>query len=234
MKLKPHELSLVKYKCLITLISLLEFNDPQSNILNTIQRNVPIAILTRELITVYELFMKVYKNESNYTKDCFNHHEKIKEYKPSKSEYYELIIENGFNLFILINMFLDSKKKDTAEDEELNEFRREFSEGKGPKLLNEGVFGEVTQLTKSLAKSVFSVVKVFKKKVLDEKILNKFMDKEEQAELEREREKKKIMKKAFKFFKQRTVHIEILREKKLQKIYFPLLPECRFLSDEYK
>jgi hypothetical protein len=42
-------------------------------------------------------------------------------------EYSELIIENGFSLYILVNLFLENKKAVSEEDDELQEYIEEFA-----------------------------------------------------------------------------------------------------------
>lgn len=47
---------------------------------------------------------------------------------PNKpEEYSELIIENGFNIYILVNLFLDNKKTSDEEDLEIKELFDEFA-----------------------------------------------------------------------------------------------------------
>lgn len=47
-------------------------------------------------------------------------------------------------------------------------------------------------------------------------------------------EKKELMREAVAFFRKNITHIEIIRENRIYKIYFPLLPYCKMLPKSVK
>ena len=84
------------------MVSLLERLDLSENIMQRIMRAIPIKILRQNLSLVYQYYKKYY---NDYNLQLFLHHtekfdEKLKE-EPEK--YGELIIENGFYIYILMN-----------------------------------------------------------------------------------------------------------------------------------
>lgn len=52
--------------------------------------------------------------------------------------------------------------------------------------------------------------------------------------VEYEANKKQITKEAFDFFSNIMAHIEIVRDNQIQKIYFPMLPFCKYISQDLK
>lgn len=89
-------------------------------------------------------------------------------------DYYELIIESGFNAYFLVNMFLENKKKadkdksvmlrsSVIDDEEMNEyineFAREENSGNLQSLLKGNIFGELTTLGGALFQAGKSAMK---------------------------------------------------------------------------
>ena len=230
-KLSRKYLSQLKCKCLITLVSLLEGNDPSDGIGLRISRAIPLRILTNNLTKIYELYQKLYKN-GDYTEDVFGHHE-VEGFDSTKpSEYYEFIIENGFNIFILINIFLDqSKDRDDKEDDnELEEFM-EKDHMKDQNLFG-GVFKEFSKLGKSFVSGFGAITDITKKLTQSMKV-----DLDTQNELNKIQESlenKHLLKQAIIFFRNHTKHVEIIRDGALEKVYFPLLPYCKTLTREYK
>ncbi len=81
-------------------------NDPQDNIVVRLMRAIPLGVLKKNLSKIYEL----YKNEKGeYTLELFGRAEEdIEDDKPDS--HYELIIESGFSIYILIKLFLENKK----------------------------------------------------------------------------------------------------------------------------
>lgn len=74
MNLKKNELSIVKYKCLVTIVSLLESNYQTTGLSEKIMRALPLSILTDNLRKVYQLYKKVYPTDE-YKEEIFNHME---------------------------------------------------------------------------------------------------------------------------------------------------------------
>ena len=86
-------------------------------------RIIPLNILTKNITKIYQLFKKYEK--SQYTINLFGRvNEEIDLKKPE--DYYELIIENGFNIYILVNLFLENKKIITENDDEIKDYINEF------------------------------------------------------------------------------------------------------------
>mmetsp|Transcript_20239 Transcript_20239/g.17444 ORF Transcript_20239/g.17444 Transcript_20239/m.17444 type:complete len:276 (+) Transcript_20239:842-1669(+) len=56
------------------------------------------------------------------------------------------------------------------------------------------------------------------------------VDEKEVSSMQQEVEKKMIIREAITFFRTNMAHIEIVREDQVQKIYFPVLPFCKYLS----
>jgi len=68
--LKAWQLAKLKYKCSITLMSLLEARKNNSNV-DRMMKSIPIEILDRNLIDIYRLFKIQYKGE--YKESIFQH-----------------------------------------------------------------------------------------------------------------------------------------------------------------
>lgn len=106
----------VKHKCVITLLSLLELNENDMSVVNRIRRTVPLPVLINEMIQVHLNYKAKYKEE--YFRECFNQADKDQEFKnrPEKPDD-SIVLELGFNCFILINVFLQSLSKIGMEPE---------------------------------------------------------------------------------------------------------------------
>lgn len=114
----------LKHKCLITIVSLLECNIRSKEFVTKIMRTIPLNLLTDNLARIYYLFQKYEKND--YVQSIFNRaDEDIDDSQPE--EQSEMIIENGFNLYILVNLFLENKKSISEEDDEIQEYIEDFS-----------------------------------------------------------------------------------------------------------
>lgn len=66
-------------------------------------RSIPCSILANELASVYRVYKLVYGED--YVKEAFNRHSKPIDYEQS-TPLDELVIEYGFNLFILVNILM--------------------------------------------------------------------------------------------------------------------------------
>lgn len=109
------------------------------------------------MIRVYELYQKQFGDE--YSMKCFGlGDEKIDEKK--NPEDYELIIENGFNIYILLNLLMESSQNDD-EDEEVNEFLSMFQEESNPAagLFKNNILGEFSKLGTSMLGLGFGFMK---------------------------------------------------------------------------
>lgn len=56
--LHPGKLARLKYKCLISIMALLECNDLGDNFLLRIIRSIPLPVMTENLLYVYKLYNK--------------------------------------------------------------------------------------------------------------------------------------------------------------------------------
>ena len=76
------------------------------------KRSIPCSVLANELTRVHGIFRTVLKND--YVKEAFTRYlSKLDDKKSSIED--ELIIEYGFNLFILVNILI---LKNTKEQED--------------------------------------------------------------------------------------------------------------------
>ena len=245
-KLSPKKISQLKYKVLLTLVSLFESNDASSNLTTRIMRGIPTQILTKNLVEVHELYKKIY-DKNQYDDDLFGHQyqedDKEDENANRHEQYDEFIIENGFNIYILLNIFIDSSKKRGAEeDEELNEFKQQnesIMENQG--IFGKGIFGAFTKFGGSLLSEGFNILKkgvgavnsvsaLLKKNLVN----NEGLDEEESTKVIEAVELKQKTRDAIAFFNENIRHIEVVIHDDLEKIYFPLLPYCKTLSKVYK
>ena len=129
----------LKYKSLITLTALLEKMDLSESIVTRIVRTIPIAILKKNLLKIYERYSKLWVQD--YTTDSFGWHEEeydeddqgtIYPFSPNKNflEKFECIIENGFNIFILMMNCIDltGEGENDLNDEEIIEIAKELNQ----------------------------------------------------------------------------------------------------------
>jgi len=126
--------------------------------------------------------------------------EDIDETKPE--EYSELIIENGFNLYVLVNLFLENKKVvDDEEDSEIQEYIDEFANPEEDQglagLLKNNILFDLSKVgTAFLGLGVGALKDIYKKTLLGEK-----EDEQDKKKLEA-LEKKEKRKAAIKFFQE--------------------------------
>lgn len=109
-------ISNLKFKCSITLVSLIE-GRKDNQIIFRMLRSFQLEILRRNFIDIFTLYKKLYGEK--YVKDCFKHYmlrPKDNEEDPIQfSQIHDncsLIIECGFNLYILYCNFLEVQKDD--------------------------------------------------------------------------------------------------------------------------
>ena len=103
-------------------MSLIEQIDEKDTILYRIMRVMPLKMLKKNLTRIYNLFKELYKNK--YTMDVFEWYDKDFTSKINP-KFYECIIENGFNIFILINTFLEKGSENKNED--IKEYANEIN-----------------------------------------------------------------------------------------------------------
>jgi len=225
-------LAKVKYKCLITLVSLLECNDPTANLSTRIIRAIPMSVLTHNLAQVYHKYKKIYKN-NEYTNDLFGHHEE--DYEAPSKEHKEFIIENGFNIYILINLFLDNGNRDNQEEEELRELINKKVEDQFAMLYKVSLIGEFAKFFKSIFSGFYYIYKTIKDKCSSPEDIEIEEPQEHEIRSSKARnERKQLIKQSVLFFKEKVAHIEILRNNNIEKIYFPIIPCCKHLAKDLK
>ncbi len=110
-KLRRWQLARLKYKCSITLMSLLEARKDESNVYR-MMKSIPIDALRMNITDIYTEFNKQYKGE--YSSKVFLHFN----FDPDEEhdeKYCSLIIETGFNLYFLLNIFLEAQSLENDE-----------------------------------------------------------------------------------------------------------------------
>jgi len=235
--LKKWQLAQLKYKCSITLLSLLEARKDNSNV-HRMMKSLPIEVLSRNYIDIFRLFEIQYKGE--YKQSIFLHYN----HEPEEGgniteEYCSLIVETGFNLYFLANVFHEAQ--DGEIQEEVEEVKKEEN-----KMLKNNIITQWGKLIIGLAKTGFSTVKTVATNVIEEtqKMTNKVLGQkeEEEDEVDGEKEEHMIMLKlaqeretlsgkALDFYKKNTAHIEVLREDNhLEKTYFSIPPFCKAVN----
>lgn len=213
-----YKIERIRFKCIITIMSLIEQRDKNDRIFDRIVVAMPIKILKKRLTKIYKAYVKAHDNK--YTNEVFGWNEipyNIKLHSPAK---YECIIENGFNIFILIRTILE---KAGSKDDELRKLESELNNLNLQESLILGIGRVFTQFYLSLK---WVVKMVFccgccsrKKKTLKEKLILTEAQHSEAALI---------------FFKSNTAQIDIVREEVLERLYFPLMPSCKSLSDKEK
>lgn len=125
-----------------------------------------------------------------------------------------MIIENGFNLYILINLFLENKKAGVDENEEIQDYIDEFAdkeeveEGGLAGLLKNNILFDLSKMgTAFLGLGMGALKDIYKKTISGDSE----MEEEEKKKLvELEKKEKRIA--AIKFFKDQVSRIEIVRD----------------------
>ncbi|EGR27785.1 MIR domain protein, partial [Ichthyophthirius multifiliis] len=232
-KIHVGQVARLKYKCLITINSLLEFQDQKSNFIGNIMRNIPLQILTSNLTKIYILWKKYSNND--YNKDLFNNYEDEIDFKDEQnSEKYQFIIENGFFIYILIKLYISNNVFEEIEQQDdddmnsiLNEFKQEEDDGFDAYFQKNNIFGNIGKIGKGLLSVGMNALQEINSNLKQKK-------QQEEEEIKKEKEKKKELHEALSFFHQKTCQIEIIRDGELQTIFFPKLPLCFTLSDEVK
>ncbi len=135
-------------------------------IVNKIMRTIPILTLKDNIIQIYQLYVEVYGEK--YTEEVFNHaeldpeDEKLEKYTEAEvNSRLELIIESGFNIFILMSWFLDHQDVLNEEDDELQIFLKEFEEEQKVQT-KKGLLGNLKRLASSVGgqfKGVYDKIK---------------------------------------------------------------------------
>ena len=211
----------LKYKCLTTLLSLLE-GQTDNYIIIRMVRAFNLQVFKESLVSIFRMYLIIKPN--NYNKDLFNHFKNNKKYnfaskvnpQLSDTEYYTFIIENGFLIYHLLNHF------DSINDEEVKKLIStelpEFTAQKN-KLLSEEKDNKdnLAQQTKRLFQQNLNLFSI----LLGPDSANSLSDFE-------------ILNMALDFFEKNTGRIEIKFQGILSAAYFWLPPICKHLTIEVK
>ena len=135
-----------------TIVSLFECLDSNDNIIVRIRRAIPLSVLKDNFIEVYQKYSKRF--DGKYDESCFN----LSEVKidPNKNpQDYDFILENGFLTYILLFKIIDDNREiGYDEDEEINDFVKEFNESnkinKDSNIFGTNIFGEFGKFGQSI------------------------------------------------------------------------------------
>lgn len=216
--LKGWMIAHLKYKCLITLIALLEGRTDNYVIIRMV-RAFNIQLFKQNLISVYSTYVDLYP-ERPYNRMLFNHFEGNDKYKfnsndnpqDKKPKEFTMIIEIGFMIFHLLSYF------NLIDDAEIKRaITSEFPQLANQKVnINSGILNNLGNLGKGIFKAGYTAVKmigrVFPASINQEQLLNN----------------------AILFFQQNTGNIEIIFKNTIYKTYFWLPPVCKYLTVEAK
>ncbi|CAG9317756.1 unnamed protein product [Blepharisma stoltei] len=220
-------ISHLKYKCMITLLSLLEGRN-DNYVISRIIRAFNVEIFKENLISIYDGYTKLYKKVT-YTDQIFSHHAKNDKYQfgfpdnpqDKNPEYFTVIIEVGFMIFHLMKSFHDNDDPENREvvEEELPELELEE---------DTNVFF-AKKILGDLGKVGFALVKDTMNTVAKATDMLSLRDSRGPA-----LEKSGILEAAYEFFGKYTGNIEVVFNGSLTKVYFSLPPEFVGLNKEIK
>jgi len=218
----------LKYKCLITVHSLME-GRTDSSIITRIIRAINLEILKENLVGIYVGYEREF---TSATQDLslFGRAEKSRKYDFTRSDNeqdlhpgrYEVVLENGFFIYHLMRKFQDT---DDPENKQLiNEELPKLSTHSLQKdMMAFRVIGDLSKLGLGIVKkSVQSISQVSKKLIHSEKSTFRI-------ELS-ESEKKEKLSKAYTMLQENTGSIEIIFNNSISRVYFPLPPYAHCLT----
>ena len=192
----------LRFRSLVALMAVLERVEPQSQIIDRLKKTVPISVLIENLVRIHHNFKSIYGK--SYVKESFGW--AFKEYnKQIDDKYYACIIENGFYIYLFAKTIVDSVR----EEEEERYVRHTVLRGDiemcdDKQRYNMKHLEKMSRMKKNGAGQDSSVF-------------------EEGVEQLKAKER---VRKALKFFKLKVLNIDIVRDRKLEKVYFPKLPLC--------
>lgn len=216
----------LKYKCMITIQSLLE-GQIDNYVITRMIRALNIEIFKENLISLYLSYLDNY-HKSYYDYSLFQHYDENDDFQygqvskqDTKPGYYQFIIETGFMIYHLMCYFKDNDDPENKAiiENELPELmiREEASNFMATKLI-----GDLGKMGLSFLKSGFSVVT----RLAGSKKAKVAMNEED---------RKKALEEAYSFFQQNSGNVEIIfSDKKLFKVYFWIPPECHHLTPDSK
>lgn len=123
-RISSWQLSRLKYKTMVLVMSLIEMNTDKSA-LKRIMRSLPLGLLKKNLMQIYFKYKKFYKKM--YVMDIFNHFEGEPKNK-EEEKYYDVIVETGFNIYFVILGYMDMDGEHNDDDSsELHQLLTESS-----------------------------------------------------------------------------------------------------------
>lgn len=212
----------LKYKCMITILSLLE-GRKDDYVLTRLIRTFNIEILKENLKSIYMSYVKQYSSKY-YDNDIFNHIKDNENYvfgsndneQDKNSGFYSLVIETGFMIYQLIKIFMESEDPESQE----------IIAGELEQLQKYKELGELNKHSKHNIKSV-----EFSDEAINQAILNynyfRSID-------ELENSQTILLNSAFNFFDKYTGKIEVMFNGNLFRVYFPLPADFRGITQEIK
>lgn len=212
----------LKFKCLITILSLFE-GRKDTFAATRIIRVLNIEALQENIKNIYMNYQDCYKWKDYYDYDLFKHIKTNENYdfaisnnpQDENPNYYSLVIENGFLVLHLLKTLLDSNDPDCQEilSCELPSF---FG-------IEEENFTAVVH-KKKIKKSFSMKAREIKELVQKLKFEGKEADKKNE----------KITKAAYKFFEKHTGNVEVVFNGEIFRMYFYYPPEYKGLTKEIK
>ena len=211
-------ISHLKYKCLITIISL--FEGRKDNFVNTwVIRTLNLEILQENIKKVYFNYLDFY-GEQVFHHCIFNHtigndsYDFDSQNNPQDKDpkYYTVVVENGFLVYHLLKILQEG-----ADSEQLETLTIELS-----------TLFSLYQDTEQISSKSHKTSEMRKKEIRES--IKKF----KYSEVEKVENTIKIQKEAYKFFHKHTGNIEVVFAGKIFRIYFYYPPEYKGLTKSIK
>ncbi|KAM3129288.1 hypothetical protein pb186bvf_018575 [Paramecium bursaria] len=228
-------------KILILILSLMEKREINSKnmILRRIMRSLPINTLEIHISKVYKKFNSLY--QGNYIMKSFENinldaeedddddHPKMVNNEKQYSKK-ETVIQNGFYLMFLICYYIESGE---ALDSQLINYNKQYlkQQNKENNLFDpNSTIGQLYSLLLEIIEQSLEM----SNKLLALKELAGLSNEEviQQKAIQKANDKKRIVKKAFLFFRSKTAHVELIRDDQIELVFFPVLPYCRLQKEE--
>ncbi|EWS73528.1 inositol-triphosphate type 1 protein (macronuclear) [Tetrahymena thermophila SB210] len=230
------QLQNLKYKIMIVINSLLEFNH-DSEVVKRIMRSLPLFTLKNNITAIFKRYKKIYQDQ--YVKQSLGHAQTDPPKFNSKQQrkYYELITETGFYIYFLISCYIElpsnssEKNRNINQDldlqtiNELSEIQKDFKESKGSIFdLEQNIIGKFTKFLYAILSWMYQQVKFITQKINIAKSQKQHLDETEA----------KYFKEGIQFFKRNSASIEIVRNNQIEKVRFIKYPYCHFLPKDIK
>ena len=196
-------------------------NDTNHENLKRIIRALPLELLKRKLISIYNGFKTVYNLQ--YDKKVFETSFQCNSFQPPKNiEKAEIILETGFLIYFLLHRYYEIDE---------NVYGREIEQDNQEKLAELGlidfkdnIISQMLEFLRSLLEFLLNYAKFIKSK----------FSKKHPEDLNRPKDYLVLYKEAFHFFAKNSAHIEVVHGDHLEKVYFVKLSFCHHLTKEAK